>query len=112
MPFQSRAAVRANFMSLIHGKKSSPKSFLSRVRLLDDNANRNVSAQARHNKYREQLIDGIRIAELLELILSFSNWQTHQSEKRETAKIFWRVAWLEKNIQVLTRGKTNSRRKN
>ena len=88
MPFQSRAAARSNFMSLMHGKKSSPKNFLSRVRLLDDDANRNVSAQTRHNMYREQLINDIRNAELLELILGFSNLQTLSEREKGDGQSF------------------------
>ena len=46
MPFQSHAAARAEFKSLMQGEKEGLREFSRRVRSLDDVANRNMDEQA------------------------------------------------------------------
>ena len=90
MPFQSRAAARAEFKSLIQGEKEGLREFSRRVRSLGDVANRNLNEPARDDINCEQFIDGIYDEELQELLLqeefeSFSQAIT-RAESLELAK--------------------------
>ena len=103
MPFQSRAAARAEFKSLMQGKKEGSREFPRRILSLGDVANRNIDEQARDDMNFEQFIDGIYHEEVQELLLreefeSFSQAVARaqslelakkdcQSERRATAKL-------------------------
>ena len=69
MPFQSRAAARAEFKSLMKGENECLRDFSRRVRSLGDLANRNMNERAGDDIICEQFIDGIYDEELQELLL-------------------------------------------
>ena len=69
MPFQNRAAARAEFKSLMQGKKEGLKEFSRRIRSLGDVTNRNIDEQARDDMNCEQFLDGIYDEEVQELLL-------------------------------------------
>ena len=69
MPFQSRAAARAEFKSLMQGEKEGLREFSRRGRSLGDVANRNMDDQAKDDMSCEQFIDGIYDEEVQELLL-------------------------------------------
>ena len=69
MPFQSRAAVKTEFKSLMQGKKEGLRAFSRRIRSLCDVANTNMDEQARDDMNCEQFIDGIYDEEVQELLL-------------------------------------------
>ena len=95
MPFQSRAAARAEIKNLMQGKKIGLREFSRVVRSLGGVANNNMGAQTRDDMNREQFIDGIFDAELQKLFLgeslkvstrqwlvpSFWNWLTKLPER-------------------------------
>ena len=87
MPFQSRAAARAEFQSLMQGEKEGLREFSRRVRSLGDVANRNMNKQARNDINCEQFIDDEELQELLlrEEFESFSQAVT-QVQSLELAK--------------------------
>ena len=69
MPFQTQAAARAEFKSLMQGDKEGLREFSRQIRSLGDVANGNVGAQARDNMNREQFIDGLFDVDLQVLLL-------------------------------------------
>ena len=69
MPFQTQAAARAEFKSLMQGDKEGLREFSRRIRSLGDVANGNVGAQARDDMNREQFIDGLFDVDLQDLLL-------------------------------------------
>ena len=69
MPFQTHAGARAEFRSLMQGKKEGLREFSRRVRSLGDVANLNIVAQARDDMNREQFIDGLFDVELQDQLL-------------------------------------------
>ena len=69
MPFQSRAAARAQFKSLMQGDKEGLREFSRRLTSLRDVANANIGAHTRDDMNCEQFIDGIFYAERQELLL-------------------------------------------
>ena len=69
MPFQTQAAARAEFKSLMQGDKEGLREFSRRIRSLGDVANGNVAAQARDDMNREQFIDGLFDIDLQDLLL-------------------------------------------
>ena len=69
MPFQSRAAARAEFKSLMQRKEEGLSDFSRPIRSIGDLANRNMDEQARDDRNCEQFIDGIYDEEIQELLL-------------------------------------------
>ena len=63
MPFQSLAAARADFQSLMQGEKEGLREFSRRVRSLGDVENRNMKEQARDDINCEQFIDDEELQE-------------------------------------------------
>ena len=69
MPFQSCAAARTEFKSMMQGKKEGLRELSRRVRTLGDVAIRNMDEQARDYMNCEQFRDGIYDEEVQELLL-------------------------------------------
>ena len=69
MPFQTHAGARAEFKSLMQGKKEGLREFSRRVRSLGVVANVNIGAQVRDGMNREQFIDGLFDVELQDQLL-------------------------------------------
>ena len=64
MPFQTHAGPRAEFKSLMQGKKEGLWEFSRQDRSLGDVAHANIGAQARDDKNCEQFIDALFVVEL------------------------------------------------
>ena len=64
MPFQSRAAARAEFKNLMQGEKECLREFSRQVRSLGDVANKNMNEHARDDINCERFIDGNKEEEL------------------------------------------------
>ena len=56
MPFQCRAVARAEFKSLMQGKKEGLRELSRRIRSVGDVANRNMDEQARDDMNGELLL--------------------------------------------------------